>query len=79
MTIEEKVIKIICESLEVSQDLVNEDTAIGDFPEWTSLGHIFLISSLEDAFEISFDPEVIAELEDVSDIIAAIKELTSTK
>lgn len=74
MKIEEKVIKVICESLEVGPDAINEDTAIGDIPEWSSLGHIILISSLEQEFGITFDPEQIMDLEDVSDIIAAIEE-----
>ncbi|MFZ4672160.1 MAG: acyl carrier protein [Flavobacterium sp.] len=74
MELEKKIIKIIAESLEVSEDQITEDTAIGDIPEWNSLGHIVLISSLEKEFSINFDPEIIMDLEDVSDIVAAIEE-----
>ncbi len=74
MELEQKVIKIIADSLEVTKDLITEDTAIGDIPEWNSLGHIVIISSLEKEFSINFDPEIIMDLEDVSDIIAAIEE-----
>lgn len=74
MGLEQKVIKIIAESLEVADDQITEDTAIGDIPEWNSLGHIVIISSLEKEFSINFDPEIIMDLEDVSDIIAAIEE-----
>lgn len=74
MELEKKVIKIIAESLEVSEDQFTEDTAIGDIPEWNSLGHIVIISSLEKEFSINFDPEIIMDLEDVSDIVAAIEE-----
>jgi len=74
MELEKKVIKIIAESLEVSEDQITEDTAIGDIPEWNSLGHIVIISSLEKEFSINFDPEIIMDLEDVSDIVAAIEE-----
>lgn len=74
MELEKKVIKIIAESLEVSEDQISEDTAIGDIPEWNSLGHIVIISSLEKEFSINFDPEIIMDLEDVSDIVAAIEE-----
>ena len=69
-----KVIRIIGDSLEVSEDQLSEDTAIGDIPEWNSLGHIIIISSLEKEFSINFDPEIIMDLEDVSDIVAAIEE-----
>jgi acyl carrier protein len=78
MELEQKVIKIIAESLEVSEDQLTEDTAIGDIPEWNSLGHIVIISSLEKEFSINFDPEIIMDLEDVSDIIAAIEERLKT-
>jgi acyl carrier protein len=74
MELEQKVIKIIAESLEVTEDQITEDTAIGDIPEWNSLGHIVIISSLENEFSINFDPEIIMDLEDVSDIVAAIEE-----
>ncbi len=74
MELEKKVIQIIAESLEVSEDQITEDTAIGDIAEWNSLGHIVIISSLEKEFSINFDPEIIMDLEDVSDIVAAIEE-----
>ncbi len=74
MEIEQKVIRIIAESLEVTEDQLTEDTAIGDIPEWNSLGHIVIISSLEKEFSINFDPEIIMDLEDVSDIVEAIEE-----
>lgn len=73
MELEQKVIEIIAESLEVSINQISEDTAIGDIPEWNSLGHIVIISSLEKEFAINFDPEIIMDLEDVSDIVAAIE------
>jgi acyl carrier protein len=74
MELEKQIIKIIAESLEVSEDQITEDTAIGDIPEWNSLGHIVIISSLEKEFSINFDPEIIMDLEDVSDIVGAIDE-----
>jgi acyl carrier protein len=74
MELTKKIISIIAESLEVSENQLTEDTAIGDIPEWNSLGHIVIISSLEKEFSINFDPEIIMDLEDVSDIVAAIEE-----
>jgi len=74
MKIEQKIKNIIAECLEVSENQITEDTAIGDIPEWNSLGHIVIISTLEKEFSINFDPETIMDLEDVSDIVAAIEE-----
>ena len=77
MKIEERVIKIIAEAIEVESNKIDEDTAIGDFPNWDSMGQLIIITSLEKEFDIKFDPEDIMELEDVGDMIAAIVEYTN--
>lgn len=43
---------------------VNElkDLKYGDIPNWTSFGHMLLISSIEENFNIEFDSEYISEL-----------------
>lgn len=74
MELQTRIIKIVATSLEVSEDQITEDTAIGEIPEWDSMGHIIIISSLEKEFSINFDPEIIMDLEDISDIVAAIEE-----
>ena len=74
MDCEKDVINIIAKVLEVSPELINEETAIGDIQEWDSLRHLIIISELEKEFQISFEPEEIMDLEDVSDIVAAINE-----
>ena len=79
MNIQEKVIKIIAEAIEVDINKIDEDTAIGDFPNWDSMGQLIIISSLEKEFKIKFDPEDIMELEDVGDMIASIEEHTNSK
>jgi len=74
MKIEEKVIKIIAEVIKVESSKIDEDTAIGDFPNWDSMGQLVIITSLEKEFDIKFDPEDIMDLEDVGDMISAIEE-----
>ena len=74
MKLLDNIIKLIADSLEVPENKITEDTAIGDIPEWNSLGHIIVISSLEKEYSINFDPEIIMDLEDVSEIVAAIEE-----
>ncbi len=73
MDLQSKIIKIIATSLEVNEDQITENTGIGEITEWDSLGHIVIISNLENEFSISFDPEIIMDLEDVSDLVAAIE------
>ena len=74
MNIEEKVKEIIAKVLEVKVEDISEDTAIGDIPEWDSLSHIQIISAIEKEFGFNFTPDVMMDLEDVSDIVAAVEE-----
>ena len=77
MKIEERVIKIIAEAIEVESNKIDEDTAIGDFPNWDSMSQLIIITSLEKEFDIKFDPEDIMDLEDVGDMISAIEGYTN--
>jgi acyl carrier protein len=77
MKIEQRVIKIISEAIEVDSNKIDEDTAIGDFPNWDSMGQLVIITSLEKEFDIKFDPEDIMDLEDVGDMISAIEKYTN--
>tara|TARA_B110000003_G_C16524779_1_gene486487 strand:- start:104 stop:343 length:240 start_codon:yes stop_codon:yes gene_type:complete len=79
MTTQEKVIKIIAEAIEIDIFKIDEDTSIGDFPNWDSMGQLIIITSLEKEFDIKFDPEDIMELEDVGDMIAAIEGYTNVE
>ena len=73
---EEKVIEIITRILEVDLEDVEMDTAIGDLPEWDSLHHLQIIAELQNEFEIKYSQEDLAELEDVSDLVALTKGMT---
>ena len=72
---EEKVIGIIARILEVDIEDIEMDTAIGDLPEWDSLHHLQIIIELQNEFNIKYPKEDLAELEDVSDLVALTKEL----
>ncbi|WP_299106349.1 acyl carrier protein [uncultured Winogradskyella sp.] len=77
MNIANKVKEIIADSIEIEVSKIEEDTAIGDFPKWDSMGQIIIISALEKEFDFKFDPEVIMDLEDVGDMIEAVEEHVS--
>ena len=72
---ENKIIGIIAKILEVELEEVELDTAIGDLPEWDSLHHLQIIAELEKEYGIKYAAEDLAELEDVSDLIALTKEM----
>lgn len=73
METKDKVIEIIAGVCEVAPADVTGESTIGDFPAWDSIGHLTILSSVEEAFGVNFDPEEMMELEDVNDIIKAVE------
>ena len=69
----EKVIEIIASICEVEKTEVTENSMVGDFPAWDSVGHLTILSSVEEAFDISFEPEEMMEIEDVKDIVNMVQ------
>ncbi|PGT84126.1 MULTISPECIES: acyl carrier protein [Bacillaceae] len=47
--------------LDLKEDDVSEDLALGKTREWDSIGHMALISEIEDVFDVSIDSEWITE------------------
>lgn len=68
----DKVKEIVAAVCETTPDNINAETTIGDFPQWDSMGHLTILSQVEEAFDISFEPEEMMDLEDVSDIVKAV-------
>lgn len=73
MEVLEKVIEIVASTCEVNISSVTENSTIGDFPAWDSMGHLSILSNVEEAFNISFEPEEMMDLEDIKDIVEAVK------
>ena len=70
--IKNKVCEIVASICNVEVSEVNENSTVGDFPQWDSVGHLSILSSVEEAFDISFEPEEMMEMEDVKDIVEAV-------
>jgi acyl carrier protein len=45
------VIKKMAEALQVSEETLTKDSALGDFEAWDSLGHLSILSALDELFE----------------------------
>lgn len=69
----EKVIEIVATTCEVDKSEVTGDSTVGDFPAWDSIGHLTILSTIEEEFNINFEPEEMMELEDVNDIVKAVE------
>jgi len=70
----EKVIEIVASTCDVEKSEVSGESTIGDFPAWDSMGHLAILSAVEEVFNISFEPEDMMEIEDVNDIVKAVEE-----
>ena len=57
----EKYKKIFKSSLNVNEKTFSDNLAYNEIPEWDSIGHMSLISALEDDFSISFETDDIVD------------------
>lgn len=70
---EEKVERIIAETLHVPLETVTLDLSIGDIEEWDSMGNIAVIAALEEQMKVEFPIEELFELTSVKAFVDKIK------
>ena len=73
MNSEEKYMNIFIESLSIEQDKFHQDIQYNEIPEWDSIGHMTLISGLEEGFNISMETDDIIELSSFKKGIEVLK------
>lgn len=61
MNIKKKYEEIFIKSLSINKKDFKEDLKFGELSKWDSVGHMTLISTLEDTFDISIQAEDIIE------------------
>jgi len=61
------------EAFDVDPRSVTIDTKPGDIPAWDSMGHLALVSSLEQVFGLSFDVDEVMEMENVRQILRIVE------
>lgn len=62
MELEQKLKSIFKDVLEVSEDMVNEETTSKSLEKWDSMNHMNLIVSVEEEFDIEIDEDQILDL-----------------
>ena len=60
-------------AFDVEPQTVTLETKPGDIPAWDSMGHVALVSSLEQAFGLSFDVDEVMEMENVRQIVTIVE------
>ena len=68
---EDKVLEILKETFEL--DSVDHTCSQENCSAWDSMGQLNLVSELEEAFDISLEPEEIGEMTTYDDIIKLLK------
>ena len=61
MTAIEKYKKVFIESLSIEPNAFSEEIKYNDVPEWDSIGHMTLMSALEDEFKITLETDDIID------------------
>jgi acyl carrier protein len=67
-----QICEIVAKVCETEINTITENSTIGDFPAWDSMGHLTIIATIEETFDINFEPEEMMEIEDVKDMINAV-------
>jgi acyl carrier protein len=60
-------------AFDVDPQSISLETTPGDIPAWDSMGHLALVSSLEQAFGLSFDVDEVMEMENVRQIFRIVQ------
>jgi acyl carrier protein len=57
----------------VAPESITIDTTPRDIPAWDSMGHVSLVSSLEQTFGLNFDVDEVMEMENVRQIARIVE------
>lgn len=69
----EKYNKVFCELFSLEEGFDGEKVKLNDTEDWDSVGHMTLITTLEDNFEIMFETEDILALDSYTQGIEILK------
>ena len=70
MTNLEKYKNIFIESLSIKPDAFSEEIKYNDVSEWDSIGHMTLMSALEDGFEITLETDDIIDFSSYKKVLS---------
>ena len=69
-----KLNEVFCDVFDDPDIRVNDSTTAADIDGWESLTHITLISSVENAFDISFSMKEVVKMKNVGEMVDRIEE-----
>ena len=71
--IEDRVKKIISETLKIKLDLINLNSSMKNISQWDSLGHLNITLAMEKELKIQIPLEDLAKISSVKDWISIFK------
>ncbi len=69
--------RCLAEALGIEVALVEPDLTMGDLPEWDSIGHVVLMSAIENRFNMQIPLERIAELTTLDALVQFVEANTA--
>ena len=69
---EQKILEVLKNTFELSD--VDKSCSQSTCEEWDSMGQLNLVAELEDAFDISLEPEEIGTMKSFDDIVRILKD-----
>ena len=69
-----KLNEVFCDVFDDPDIRVNDSTTAADIDGWESLTHITLISSVENAFDISFSMKEVVKMKNVGEMVDRFEE-----
>ena len=61
MSNKKKYKKLFVDALNVKETIINDNLKYNEIPEWDSIGHMSLMSAIEEAFNISMETDDIID------------------
>ena len=61
MSTEERYKKVFIDTLSIDKDKFTDDVKYNDIPEWDSIGHMTLMSAIEEEFKITLETDDIID------------------
>jgi acyl carrier protein len=72
-SVDERIKRIVCSTLQISEDRYSEELAAGSIPEWDSVAQVGLIMAVEAEFSVSFDVADAVDVESVGDLLLLLE------
>ena len=76
----EEVLGIILKNLKISSDKINDkNISMNKIPQWDSVAHVEIISSLEEKYEFQFTSEEISSFTSFQNILNVVEKKINIK